>query len=544
MKTALKQNQPVTALYCRLSRDDAQLGESDSIANQREMLTRYAQEHGFYNTRCFVDDGYTGTNFDRPAFKEMMTEAESGRVETILVKDLSRFGRDLLDGLRLIRDTLPDLGVRVIAISDNVDTEKGLDDFAPFRMIFNEWFPRDTSRKIRAVFQNKAEAGKHVTGYPCYGYKWDSPDKNHWVPDEESASIVREIFHLCMCGNGPTQIAHILNERGIISPSIHSKKNGVQWKDRQHKLWSNSMIALILERMEYLGHTVSCRTYKKSYRSKAVIKNPEDKWIITKNTHETIIDAETWEHVQQIRQNRRRPTKIGEFGILNGLMYCADCGAKLRMLQKAASHLKYYICAKYAGSGGKECSTHSTPRHEIEAVVLQDIQSIVTFAREHEREFVNMLANKRAKESNAHLRAMKNEHTRIQKRLTELDVIIPRTFEANALGRLSDEQFAKMHAGFEAEQVRLQTRAAELAATLATEQKHEQDTGRFLKLVREYGAPEELTAEIARVFIDKIIVHAAVGCGKAKSRKVEICYNHIGFVEEYRKDESLLSNAV
>jgi DNA invertase Pin-like site-specific DNA recombinase len=324
MKTALKQTQPITALYCRLSRDDAQLGESDSIANQREMLTRYAQEHGLHNTRCFVDDGYTGTNFDRPAFKEMMAEAEVGRISTILVKDLSRFGRDLLDGLRLIRDTLPDLGVRVIAISDNVDTEKGLDDFAPFRMIFNEWYPRDISRKVRAVFQNKAKAGKHLTSYPCYGYMWDSPAKNHWVPDEESASVVREIFHLCMCGNGPTRIAHILNERGIMPPILYRQKHGVQTSITAGQQWGCAKVAAILECIQYLGHTVAYRYLKKSYRSKEILQNTKDQWIITENTHKAIIDAETWERVQQIRQGKRRSTKMGEMGVLNGLMRCAD----------------------------------------------------------------------------------------------------------------------------------------------------------------------------------------------------------------------------
>jgi len=336
----------IAALYCRLSRDDALQGESNSISNQRELLSRCARENGYVNTRFFIDDGYTGTTFDRPGWQQLMLEVEDGNVEAVLIKDMSRMGRDYLR-VGLYMEQFADQGIRLIAVSDGVDTNKGVDDFTPFRNIMSEWYARDISKKIKASMRTKALAGKHLTCYPVYGYKLDPADKYHWIIDEEAADVVREIYRLCMQGFGPNQIETILNERGVDSPSVHQRKNGIKNRG-QITYWGKGMVAKILSRMDYLGHTVSGRTYKKSYKGTRTYPNDRDKWIITENTHEHIIDKETWERVQSLREaTKRKSTNMGEMGPLNGLLFCADCGQRLRIQRDMKTKFQYYMCKTY-----------------------------------------------------------------------------------------------------------------------------------------------------------------------------------------------------
>jgi DNA invertase Pin-like site-specific DNA recombinase len=315
----------ICALYCRLSRDDALQGESNSISNQREMLLRHAGELGYKNTRIFIDDGVSGTTFDRAGWQSLIAEVDEGNVEAIITKDMSRIGRDYLR-VGLYMEQFADQEVRLIAISDGVDTKNGVDDFTPFRNIMSEWYARDISKKIKAAMRTKALAGKHLTAYPVYGYKKDPDDKYHWIVDEDAAEVVREIYKLCMEGFGVNQIETILNNRGIDSPAVHQKKNGIESKGKS-TYWGAGMVAKILSRQEYLGHTVSGRTYKKSYKAKRSHKTDPSDWIITENTHDAIIDKTTWERVQKLREStKRKQTPMGDMGVLNGILYCADCG--------------------------------------------------------------------------------------------------------------------------------------------------------------------------------------------------------------------------
>lgn len=349
-------HEKITALYCRLSRDDAMQGDSNSIVNQKKMLTRYVEDHGYTNPRFFVDDGISGTTFNRPGFQSMITEVEAGNVETLIVKDMSRFGRDYLKVGYYTEVLLPDAGVHFIAINDGVDSERADNDFTPFRNIINEWYAKDTSKKIRAVMRSRALAGEHLTGYPPYGYMIDPDNKKKWIIDEEAVGTVREIFQLYISGNTFMGIAAMLNERGIAPPCVRKAQlglnpNGGYSKTRLAHVWDFHAVSDIIDRIDYIGHTASLTMTKRSYKDKRVIHKPEDEWVITKNTQEPIIDEETWETVRRIRANgKRRHTDLGEMPVLNGILFCSDCGSKLyaaRCTSLKASN-EYYNCSRYA----------------------------------------------------------------------------------------------------------------------------------------------------------------------------------------------------
>lgn len=527
-------NDKITALYCRLSRDDALQGESNSIHNQRELLTRYADEHGLRNPQFFIDDGFSGTTFDRPGWTELIGEVEEGKVSTVVIKDMSRMGRDYLR-VGLYMEQFTDIGVRLIAVSDGVDTFKGVDDFTPFRNIMAEWYARDISKKIKASMHTKALAGKHLTGFPVYGYKQDPEDKTHWIVDEEAAEVVREIYRLCMDGFGPSKIETILNERGIDPPSVHQKKNGINNKGST-LYWGKGIVAKILQRMDYLGHTVSGRTYKKSYKGKRTYQNERDKWIITENTHEAIVDKELWERVQKLRADtKKKSTSMGEMGVLNGLLFCSDCGRRLRIQRDHKTKFQYYICATYASSqtGNRKCSIHSTPRHMIEPLVLEELRRVTKMARENESEFVAMVEKTCQKATEQELRSAKIELEKSKARVTELDLIIKKIYEDNATGRLTNERFDKMYADYEAEQKGLKETVTRLTEKIDSEQQSRHNVEQFIKMVRKYTDVSELTAEIVRVFIDRIVCHQANGkWGKNRRQQIDIYYNFIGLLEE------------
>jgi len=524
----------ITALYCRLSRDDAMQGESNSISNQRELLTRYANEQGLKNTCFFIDDGYSGTTFERPGWQQLMAEVDNSNVSAVVVKDMSRMGRDYLR-VGLYMEQFADQGIRLIAVGDGVDTAKGVDDFTPFRNIMSEWYARDISKKIKASMHTKALAGKHLTGFPVYGYKQDPADKTHWIVDEEAAAVVREIYHLCMEGFGPNKIETILNERDIESPSVHQKKNGINNKGKE-TYWGKGMVGKILGRMDYLGHTVSGRTYKKSYKAKRTHQNEFENWIITENTHEAIIDKQTWDRVQKLRAaTKRKSTAMGEMGALNGLLYCADCGRRMRIQRDKKSKFQYYVCSTYMSSrtGHRECSTHNTPRHFIEPLILEEIRRTTKFAREHESEFVALVEKSYAHTSEKALRSAKNELAKAKQRVVELDIIIKKIYEDNATGRLTNERFDKMYADYETEQSTLKTTVALLTEQIDTEQENKMNTDHFLEMVKKYTDVSELTAEIVRVFIDRIVCHQSNGkMGQNRCQQIDIYYNFVGLLEE------------
>ena len=524
----------ITALYCRLSRDDELQGDSNSIINQKAILQKYADDNGFDNTMFFVDDGYSGTNFDRPDWQRLMTMVEDGRIGTVIVKDMSRLGRDYLKVGYYTEVVLPGADVRFIAINNGVDSANQQDsDFTPFLNIINEWYAKDTSKKIRAVFKAKGESGKPLCTNPPYGYLKDPEDKHRWIVDKNAATVVREIFRLCMDGYGPTQIAGILTQRKIENPTAHARRLGMNPPVRQLSdnpcLWRDTTVTHILSRMEYIGHTVNFKTYRKSYKHKKQMHNDPSQWQIFKNTHEAIVDEAVFEIVQKIRDGRRRVTPMGEMPILSGMLFCADCGAKLYQVRgRGWEHSKeYFVCATYRKIKGG-CSSHQIRNVVIEEALLDDIRRITSFAKDHEAEFLEMVTNKTRAALDRSLRDNKRELEQATQRIRKLDEIIQRLYEDNLEGKISDERFAKMTASYEAEQNTLELRVVELRTSISAEKETALNADHFLTLVRKYTEIPELTAEIIREFVEKVYVYKAEKVDGHRVQRIRIVYNCIG----------------
>lgn len=533
----------ITALYCRLSRDDELQGDSNSIKNQKAILQKYAEDNGFRNLRFFVDDGYSGTNFDRPDFQRMIAEMGDGNVATIIVKDMSRLGRDYLKVGYYTEVAFPEADVRFIAINNGVDSANQQDsDFTPFLNIINEWYAKDTSKKIRAVFKAKGESGKPLCTNPPYGYVKDPQDKLHWIIDEDAATVVKEIFHLCMKGLGPTQIATELTKRKIENPAAHGKRNGINVSAQQERddlfIWRTSTIARILTRQEYLGHTVNFKTKRKSYKQKKQLKNNPSEWQIFRNTHDAIIDEETFKTVQRIRDGRRKVSRLGDMGILSGMMFCADCDNKLYQVRgKGWEHDKeYFVCATYRKVKGG-CSSHQIRNVVVEQLLLQNLQRVTAFARGHEDEFLQLITNNFEKELNKELRDCRKEFDQAKARISKLDTIIQRLYEDNVEGKISDERFMKMSTTYESEQKELNARVTALRYFIDHAKEKSLNAEHFLSLVRKYTDIKELDAEIIREFVEKIIVFKAEKIDGHRVQRIQIIYNCIGAVELPSKHE-------
>ncbi len=532
--TAVKNNDKITALYCRLSRDDESQGDSNSIKNQKTILQKYADDNGFSNTEFFVDDGYSGTNFDRPDWQRLLSQVEEGNIGTVIVKDMSRLGRDYLKVGYYTEVLFPGSDIRFIAINNNVDSANQQDsDFTPFLNIINEWYAKDTSKKIRSVFKSKGQSGKPLCTNPPYGYIKDPADKTHWIVDKEAAKVVKEAFHLCMQGYGPTQIAKEFSKRRIMNPTAHAKANGVNIPDnRGHEddyIWRGSTIVHMLSRQEYLGHTVNFKTYRKSYKQKKQMKNDPSEWMIFENTHEAIIEEPMFEVVQKIRDGRRRLTPMGEMPILSGMLFCADCGNKLYQVRhRGWEHDKeHFVCATYRKIKGG-CSSHQIRNVVVEELLLDGIRRITAFARDHEDEFVEMVTKKTRIKLDKSMRDGKRELEQSQARIKKLDEIIQRLYEDNIEGKISDERFAKMTANYEAEQQNLESRLVELKSTMTSEKESALGVDHFLTLVRKYTDIKELTAEIIREFVEKIHVYKAERIDGRRVQRIKIVYNCIG----------------
>ena len=530
----IAKNDKITALYCRLSRDDELQGDSNSIINQKAILQKYADDNGFGNTMFFVDDGYSGTNFDRPDWERLISLAEDGKIGTVIVKDMSRLGRDYLKVGYYTEVFFPGLDIRFIAINNGVDSANQQDsDFTPFLNIINEWYAKDTSKKIRAVFKAKGQSGKTLCTNPPYGYVKDSEDKSRWIIDPEAAEVVREIFSLCVKGYGPTQIAKELTRRQIENPVAHARKQGLtlpaKTLDDDPCVWHDSTVARLLTRVEYLGHTANFKTYRKSYKNKKQMHNDRSEWQIFENTHEPIIDQETFDIVQKIRDGRRRLTPMGEMPILSGMLFCADCGTKLYQVRgRGWEHSKeYFVCATYRKQKGK-CSSHQIRNVVIEQLLLDDIRRVTSYAREHEDEFVRLITQKSKQETERNLRESKKELEAAKARVTKLDGIIQRLYEDNIEGKVSDERFVKLTATYEAEQRQLEYRIAELQSFMANAKNESLGVDTFLSMVRRYTDIKELDAEIIRVFVEKILVYKAEKVDGHKVQRIKIIYNGIG----------------
>lgn len=528
----------ITALYCRLSRDDELQGESNSIQNQKHILEKYAKEQGFNNLEFFVDDGYSGTNFNRPAWIKLNKMIEEKKISCLIVKDMSRLGRDYLKVGYYTEIVFPEAEVRFIAINNGVDSFNQTDnDLTPFINIFNEFYAKDTSKKIKAVFKAKGESGKPLATNPPYGYLKDKNDKNKWVVDEVASEVVKEIFRLCVNGFGPSQIARELKSREIPTPSEYFESIGVKTPYRKSEIknnWQARTIADLLDKMEYLGHTVNFKTYKKSYKSKKFIKNPKEKWQIFENTHEAIIDKETFDIVQRIRDGRRVVTRLGEMPILSGMMRCADCGAKLYQVRgKTLSPDKeYFVCAGYRKEKGK-CTSHKIRNVEVEEILLHELNKITNLAKQYESEFIELIRSKSKKETQRQLRIKTKELQEAKQRYEKLDIITQRLYEDMVEEKITEERFIKLSQSYEKEQKELNEKITEYEKYIKSVEDTNLNTQAFLKQVREYTDITELTPEIIRVFVDKIIVEEATKIEGSRTRKqtIWIYWNYIGILD-------------
>ena len=529
----------VTALYCRLSRDDELQGDSNSIINQKKILQRYALDHGYKNYRFYIDDGISGTTFNRPGFQQMIADIEAGLVKRVIIKDMSRLGRDYLQVGMYTEIMFPEHDIHFIAVNDGVDSTQGDNEFTPFRNIINEWYAKDTSKKIRAVMKVKGNAGEHLTTLPPYGYMKSPDNKKLWVRDEEAAAVVYEIGLYVMDGFGPSQIARKLTERRILTPAAYYASRGRKASNIKRGLpyaWDASTVADIMDRWrEYLGHTVNFKTRKKSYKSKKVIHNPESEWMIFENTHDPIWTEAIADAAKAARQTRRRPTKMGEMGMFSGMMYCADCGSILYQCRATGfrKDQEYYICSGYR-KGKQVCSTpHSIRTVILEELILQNLREIVSFARSYENRFVQMVMDMDIKERNRGLAKKRRLLSESENRITELDMIFKRLYEDNISGKLTDERFHKLSTDYEAEQAGLQAQAAILREEIEEVEGKSADVDRFLSVVRQYTDIPELTPRILHEFVEKIVIHAATDPHSKINRRqeVDIYYKGIGILE-------------
>ena len=529
---AVLNQEEITALYCRLSQDDKQEGDSNSIINQKKILKKYALDRGYTNIQFYIDDGVSGTTFNRAGFQSMIADVEAGKVKRVIVKDMSRLGRDYLQVGMYTEIFFPEHDVHFIAVNDGVDSNQEDNEFTPFRNIINEWYAKDTSKKIRAVKRSKGMAGEHIGSHPPYGYMKNPENKKEWIIDEEAAEVVREIFRLCVGGYGPTRIAHILTERKILCPTYYALEKGGKPRTAlpaDKYTWNGPVVAKILDRMDYLGHTVNFKTHVKSYKVHKTIYNSPDQWKVFEGTHEAIIDKETFEIVQKIRAGKRRPTRMGEMPMFSGLLYCADCGRKLSFHRKAdePAEKHHYLCENYR-SNTANCTMHYIRNVVVERIVLENLKEVIQYVSNYEDEFVRMVMDADVRQKNRELAQKKKRLAEIQKRIGELDTIFQRIYEDNIIGKLSDERFMKMSKGYEDEQHTLQTEANEIQSELQQEEKKSVDVKRFLAIVKKYTDLTELTPEILREFIDKIIVHAPDKSSGRRLQEIEIIYNHIG----------------
>lgn len=538
---AVMSTEAVTALYCRLSRDDELQGDSNSIINQKKILQKYALDHGWKNIRFYIDDGISGTTFNRPGFQEMIADIEAGIVKRVIIKDMSRLGRDYLQVGMYTEIMFPEHDVHFIAVNDGVDSKQGDNEFTPFRNIINEWYAKDTSKKIRAVMKVKGNAGEHLTTNAPYGYMKDPANPKQWVRDNDAANVVYDIGLYVMDGYGPSQIARLLKQRKILTPAAYYESKGINCNVKPQDDpygWNASTIAHILDRWrEYLGHTVNFKTTKKSYKSKKKIQNPESEWVIFENTHEPIWTESIADAVRLARQTRRRPTKMGEMGMFSGMMFCADCGSIMYQCRATGfrREQEYYLCAGYRKSRDICGSTHSIRTVILEELILQNLCKVVSYAREQEDQFVKMVMDMDEKERSKGLAKKKKLLTDAEKRISELDRIFKHLYEDNITGKLTDERFKKLSADYEAEQAALQTQANSLREEIQEESKCA-NVERFLSIVRKYTEIPELTPHILHEVVEKIVVHAATDPHSKTNRKqeVDIYYKGIGILEMSR----------
>ena len=552
----MKSNQyekKITALYCRLSQEDELKGDSNSIQNQRAILEKYAKDNGFENIEVFVDDGYSGVSFNRPDFQRLLEMMEQGKVAVLITKDLSRLGRNYIEVGQYTEMLFPRWDVRYIAINDNYDSlySEG-NELAPFKNLFNEWYARDTSKKIRAVVKAKAERGERVGTVVPYGYRKDPDVKGHLLVNEDTAPVVRLIFSLCAEGKGPKVIANILREKQILKPTAYryqtSGKYGATTDTEDIYGWNDRTVAGILDNEIYLGHTINCRTTVVSYKDKRKKDIPESEWYRFENTHEAIIDKVTWDIARKIREGKRRRTNMGDVDKYSGLLYCADCGSKLYFVRGTTIKREAYnfICSRYRKHMGHElCTPHTIREMALDEIVLEEIRSVTYYARANTDQFVDFIQKKSSAESRRELNAKTAELGRLEKRNGDLNALFKRLYEDHVLGKVTNEQFRMLSEGYNEEQRTIQEEIPKLRKAIEDLKASATNVERFLEIVRKYTDIKELTPEILRTFISKIVIHErSRKHAKDAEQDIDIYFTHIGNLNRFCSEGQSTQNQI
>ena len=538
MQSKKTDNQGITALYCRLSRDDGMDGDSNSVANQKKLMQKYAKENGFGNTRFYVDDGYTGTNFNRPGFQKMLEDIEMGYISTIIVKDMSRLGRDYLQVGYYTDTYFPDRNIRFIAINDCVDSADGENELAPFRNVMNEMYARDISRKVRSSHRIRGNSGEPLS-QPPYGYMKSPDNKKRWVIDPEAAQIVRDVFRMCLEGKGNETIARILQEREVLVPMAYWQSKGLDRGGKKTQpnpyKWSKSTIAKMLAQQEYCGDVINFKTYSKSFKNKARIPNPEENWAIFKGVHEPIIDRETFELVQElVGKTKRRSTKEknGEKNMFSDLLYCADCGSKLWYHVKQDKELiHYFSCSNYRGDRGTCDKTHYLRADSIYQVVMLELRRLARFLEDDEEAFAEMLAQKTNAQMRTEERLLQDTLQKAIVRNEEVAKLYERVYEDNVSGKVTDEWFMQLSHKYEVERMELKEKIRTTREALDNLSSIQRGQEQFVTAVRKFMEMKMITAPLLRELIDHIDVHHIEGRGKNRTQRIKIHYRFIGYIE-------------
>ena len=540
-KTAAKQNETIigiTALYCRLSRDDGAEGESNSIANQKKLLAKYAKEHGFTNTKFYVDDGYTGTNFNRPGFQQMLEDMEMGYISTVIVKDSSRFGRNYLEVGQYTDYYVPEHNIRFIAINDCIDSENGEDDFSAFRNVMNEMYAKDISRKVRSSHRLRGNAGEPLS-QPPYGYMKSPDNKKKWIIDPDAAEVVQRVFRLCIEGNGNETIARILQEDKVLVPQAYWQSKGLPRGGKKTQpnpyKWCKTTIARILEQQEYCGDVINFKSYSKSFRNKTRIENPKENWAIFKDVHEPIIDRETWERVQELTKNtkRRKPKDENvKKSIFTNLLYCGDCGHKLWFnINKQNPSIRFYSCSNYKGIRGTCESTHYVREDSLEQVVKMELFKLATFLDHDEIAFAELLEHKTNKDALAERKAAESALAAATARSQELLRLYERVYEDNVNGKVTDDWFMRLSHKYEVEQEELKRQMFELKEKIERLNSAQNSSGSFIRAIRKFMTMQILTPVVLQELIDKIEVFPIEGTGKNRTQRLVIHYRFVGCID-------------
>ena len=532
-----RQSDKITAIYCRLSRDDEQAGESNSIVNQRAILKRFAQDQGFRNIQFFVDDGYSGANFNRPDWQRMISMVENDQIGVLIAKDMSRIGRNYLEVGIYTEVLFPEHNVRFIAVNSGVDSANQADnDFTPFLNIINEFYVKDSSKKVKASMKQKGESGEYLTTNPPYGYMKD-PDnpKRHWIIDDEAAIVVRQIFAWCMEGFGPSQIAKKLKEAKVDCPTVHWMKMGrnapAKTPDNPYD-WAPRTISGILEKQEYLGHMVNFKTRKQSYKSKKKIENPPEAWKIFENTHEAIIDADTFERVQELRKNKRRPARTGKSNMFSGIVRCADCKEKLYYCtsKNFETRQDHFVCSTSRKKGTDVCDTHFIRAVVLEEGVLQHMRLVISCVASYEDKFRKALGAKRSAEARKELSAKKRTLQKSENRIKELDKLFKRIYEDMVGGVISEARFQMLADSYEQEQEELREKITMLEEEIQNQEDQVENVDRFIQMAKKYLYLEKLTPAVLNDMVNAVYVHAPDKSSGHRIQDVDISYNYIGIL--------------